>query len=281
MARRLGNSLRQSLIGILTFSATVSAQDRGNAPGGAKDSGDPADPRGVTDGDSKAETTKLKKLEVSRMLRRAVATGGPMYLLENSVMQKELEITKGQMTRIQEINSLYLSEARALNEMVSSQAIANPDAIDQRAVADQRKLGNRDLVKSLESVLHKNQRTRLHQMLLQAKGPILAMTNPEVMSELKLTLDQRKERDRIIKRMEAEQFKHLKTRNDLIESGSSMFGSEARDLLSKADLVEADASREILKLLTAKQADTYRRLIGEEFDFTDFSKVNAPKSPTR
>jgi len=152
-------------------------------------------------------------------IAQMVEFAGPMALLEQEAIRKELKISDEQLVRLQQVDET-LSErrdqvldqlreqARAAREALGGRGGTNrgggagffgapgfggpPGGFDRNSMREISQQLREESNKALASVLSPKQRERLDQILLRAKGP-MAVTEPEIMDRLNLAPTQRQQ----------------------------------------------------------------------------------------
>jgi hypothetical protein len=218
-----------------------------------------ADKRGKAEQKHRADEVKRLKLQRSR--RTLVETRGPIYFLEYRAVQIELQLSNRQLEAIKSLHGEFIRQKQALATLTTRE---NPNL--ELAKARGADL-DRAFEEALGSILQGRQKRRLRQLVLQARGPIATLSDPEVMDQLGLDEYQVFEKAEILRTVETQKQIILQARVSLIDSGTSMFDPRADELLARAQEVEIQGSRAVLKLLDSRQRKIYASLIGESFDF--------------
>lgn len=173
--------------------------------------------------------------------------GGGAFLLQNEGVQKELNISDDQKTKLREA----MEKVREDNKDI----IAKGRDMTREDFEKLGKASNEAIAK----VLDDKQMKRFRQIELQAAGP-RAFTLPEVQKNLKLTDDQKTKMKEISD--DAGQ-----KRRELIQGG---FNEETRNKMTE---LNKETMEKTLGVLTAEQKKTWKEMTGKPFQV-----IRAPRN---
>jgi len=187
-----------------------------------------------------APTAAQRRLGIGR--RGAGGSFGPLMAMEE--VQKELNLTKDDVVRIEEILDEY-PPVRVDREAVRQGELSRDD-IDRRLHIVWQEIDGR-----LKDALSPEQHRRFNELRLQFEG-IRSLDRPEIADRLELSLDQRE----TIHKLTVQNREQFRSRRP----GPPLGGDQARELRRKF-------RSEALEALTPEQRTAWDVLQGKRFDF--------------
>jgi hypothetical protein len=184
--------------------------------------------------------------------------GGPLQLLQNKDVQKELQLTDEQLNKARQmmgkVFGKYQPEFAKLGEIPSEQRRAKVDSL-LKAIGT-------DMEKEAQGIFKPEQIKRFKEIELQQRGAE-AFEDPTVRERLKLTQEQQKKIE-AIKADAAKEYQALK------DKGNFPGAAEKTAAVGKA------AADKVIALLTEDQKKAWKELTGKPFEV----KVE-PRRPRR
>jgi hypothetical protein len=192
-------------------------------------------------------------------------------------VQQELKLDEDQKTRIFELAREGQKKARDLFQAaLRGGGEGNPQAL-MAAGAQLRQENER----AVSKILKPNQKERVDQILLQVDGP-LAVSRPEIGKKIGLSQSQtQKVQLTMMQMMQAQRQMFLAAR----------FGGNGGNGMPEADQLAAwraamsklrdDATRQLARILNAKQREAFNDLLGEPFDLAKIDPALARRSAAR
>lgn len=198
--------------------------------------------------------------------------GGPrmgmdpqMGFLRVPAVQKELNISEEQLKKLEQLVEQMRSQPMAKIEAMSPEERKAKREELEKLSPEERRAKMAELMKGrgegiqnkLREILKPEQLKRLHEISLQARGP-MAIGDPKVVEELKITDEQRRQvaeiRDKTMK-----QIQELMTTPGDWQSMTEEGRQKAAELRQKA-------GEEVMKVLTAEQREAFEKMKGNKFD---------------
>jgi Spy/CpxP family protein refolding chaperone len=176
------------------------------------------------------------------------------FLIASEPVQKELELTDDQKTKVQDLQQKLRDEG--MDFFQSLQGLSQDEI--QKKMQDRAK-ENR---KKVADILVAPQMERLDEISIQLAGAG-ALTRPEVAEKLGLTEDQKKKLSDVAEKIQAK-------RMDLFQSfgGPPADDQERQDRQKKTQALTDEQNEQSLTVLTADQKDKFEKLKGKKFDTT-------------
>lgn|GEM_PF-2739478 len=186
-------------------------------------------------------------------------TGSFLGLLTAKKVQKELKLSDQQVADIKEIGKKLGAEMwgqfAGLREIRDrKQAWAKMNELLKQL--DEKARGQ------LRNVLSQEQLTRLYQIRLQVRGPIYGLNNGWIAERLKLTDEQKKKAAAIEAAMQDAIYELL---SGLRDPSPEQRRKKMAELGEKYNKIRHEADKRALRLLTAEQKETLKKLKGEKF----------------
>ena len=184
--------------------------------------------------------------------------GGPINLLGNPSVQKELKLDESQVTKAQELSTATREKMMGLRDQLS-------DLQGQERMTKQQELArpiNQEAMKTASSFLKPEQVKRLHEISLQQRGA-MAMNDPAVDKKLGVTDEQAAK----VKSILADQ------QSEMQEIRQSA-GDDRQAAMQKIQALQKETSVKVMALMTEDQKKTWKELTGEPFEV-----VQQPRRP--
>ena len=196
---------------------------------------------------------------------------GIFSILNNERVQKELELSDDQKTKVAEA---VKESSAAMDDSLSSLTPGPDRQAMQTKMAELTKDNQDKLMKKLGEILQPKQLQRLKEIQIQVEGPI-ALLSPEVIKALDITEEQQKE---------------MKTLNDVYQNKLkesvpaviSMQGSTPEEIKAKINALQEKPRKMkktfgefLLKVLTQDQSDKFEKMQGAKIDI-DLSTPAGP-----
>lgn len=179
--------------------------------------------------------------------------------------QSELKINNDQAKAIQ---SAFDSLVAAQNEMSKAISKAKPD--QYAAIQLKQEKAEKDSVTKIISVLSATQKNRLLQIGLQDAGPF-ALRNADIAKKIGLTNDQRLKINAIASKTIATLDEvHAKVGEQMAAAPQGKNGDKKRTAIMKSfepklKQIETMAEKQVLSILTAAQAQSWKKALGTPF----------------
>lgn len=203
------------------------------------------------------QLTWITQLAEAMPMPRSLS-GEAAALIMTPAVQEELELTDDQKARL---GQLVQAKMKGIQEAIQTGQLAALDQEYETAVGRS---------------LRPRQRARLAQLVLQKKGP-WAVAEPEVATRLNLNLRQQVRIQTILAQVQAAQgqsWAAYSERSRAPHDGGPA-GSDLTKVMAEVDTLRQDSdrlrdeiARQLGRVLTRKQKDTFNNLLGEPFDFT-------------
>jgi Spy/CpxP family protein refolding chaperone len=187
---------------------------------------------------------------------RGTMRGSLIGLLTREEVQKDLNLSEEQVTKVKELGEQL--QAEMMQNFTAVQGIEDKDK--QRArmmeLATQSDRKTRD---KLSDILKKEQMARLDQIRLQVRSVVESLTDKDVAGELKLADAQKEKLSQINKDLQTKQAEML--------GGMREASREQRtEAFQKFTKLRADADKEALDVLTAEQKQAFEKMKGPKIE---------------
>ena len=178
--------------------------------------------------------------------------GGPVTLLGNPGVQKELKLDSDQVEKATELATKTREKMMGLRDQLS-------DLQGQERFAKQAELAkpiNDEAMKTASAFLKPEQVARLHQIELQQRG-IRALSDPMVAKKLNVTEEQSSKVKALMTDMQAEM-------REIQQSA----GDDRRAAMEKIQSLNKETHTKVMALMTDDQKKTWKEMTGEPFEVT-------------
>lgn len=193
--------------------------------------------------------------------------GGASGLLAMPEVQKELDLTQDQLTKLQEARGKLMESMRSEGgprpERGSFRDMSEEER--QKFMADMQKRAQEMEKKAdamVKEILLPNQYERLEQLTLQRQG-VRALSDPKVIEALKITPEQQAELTKISEEV----------RNQMMElfRGGGRDASEEQRAQNreKMETLRSDMEKKAMGVLSAEQKQELGKLMGKPFEFPE------------
>jgi Spy/CpxP family protein refolding chaperone len=236
---------------------------------------DPRRPKGSPEGGNDARRVSDRgDGKKGQRIRRVI----PDPLILSSAVQEELKLTAEQRTKVRELDeAVAQTQTRSIREAVNPEAALDVQAL-MTMISDQRN----EKEAALARILTSRQRARLAQIALQLDGPA-ALTKPEVANQLNLspeqveliqmTLSELGKRQVQLVAAQVERSRARQPGGQLKPDHNEVVAQ--KDQMGKAaDRIQAEALRQINRILTRRQQLNFKKLLGEPFDLSRFEAAS-------
>jgi len=175
--------------------------------------------------------------------------GGPVNLLANPSVQKELKLDEGQITKATELATATREKMAGFRDQLTDLQGAERAAKQQELA----KPVNEEAMKSAAAFLKPEQVKRLTEIELQQRGA-RALTDAAIAKKLGITEDQT-----------------AKVRTILADQMSEMqeirqaAGNDFQSMMPKIQALTAETNKKVMALLTDDQKKTWKEMTGEPF----------------
>jgi hypothetical protein len=176
--------------------------------------------------------------------------GGPVNLLGNPSVQKELKLDESQITKATELATATREKVMGLRDQLS-------DLQGQERATKQAELMkpiNEEAMKTASAFLKPEQVKRLHQIELQQRGAN-ALTDPTIAKKLGVTDDQAAK----VKTILADQ------QSEMQEIRQSA-GNDFQSMMPKITALRKETNTKVMALMTEDQKKTWKEMTGEPFE---------------
>ena len=177
---------------------------------------------------------------------------GP-FIVSRTNVQKELKLSDVQKQKIQVKLTEYVQETLPIIEKLKT---VNAKERETELQAHRQKSGEK-LWRFLKEILDTEQFSRLQQLELQHEGPAALVSRPEIVKQLNITGEQRKQIIGTIQEMQ-------KKIEPLIKEAHSR--GSPKEILPKAIAIRKDYDGKIEAILSDTQKKQWRELRGDSFD---------------
>jgi hypothetical protein len=196
--------------------------------------------------------------------------GGPLGLLQNESVQKELNLTSDQVSKVKdvakEIGDKHQEEFAALRDLSREERQEKGRAL--------RKTIHEEAKKSLAGVLKPEQEKRLHQIELQQMHA-RAFSDPDVQAALKLSDDQKDKLKTINDDAQKEMESMFPGRRGGAGGGGGQQGGNREENRKKMQTLQKETMDKSLAVLNDQQKKEWSDMLGTPFE------VQRPQRPDR
>lgn len=193
--------------------------------------------------------------------------GGPLSLVSNEAVQKELGLNDEQIAGIRKLAEESRAELRgafgdfaALRNLPEAERTAKMAELRTKMEENAKKI-NEKVAPKLNELLTEAQRDRLKQLQRQSAG-VSALLQAELQEALKLTQEQNDKLAAIMKSAEEKQ----------TELRRKAMGGEAREIFSQMREARDARDRELAGVLTEEQTKQYDAMKGKPFDMAQLRR---------
>lgn len=184
----------------------------------------------------------------------------PLVLIQNETVQKDLEVTDDQKTKLTSVVDELQQAARGQGRGAGGAGGAG-GAPDIAAIQQRQREQRKEQVKKIDEVLVKQQADRFDQILLQAQGAAAALRDPDVQDKLSMTADQKQKETDLAST-------YQQKRQDLFQAGGGG-GPPDQAEIAKLTTEENDKAKDAL---TGDQKTKFDSLLGKKIDI-DFASL--------
>lgn len=183
-------------------------------------------------------------------------------LLQNEKVQKELNLTEEQKSKIRELVKGALEEMR---ERAGGMESLTPEQRRERfqKLREQSAERAEKARKQLLEILSPGQLERLKQLRLQIQG-LAVFTDPEVASALQLTEEQKQKLRQLHQEVQKQTREVWESARNLSREEREAKRGEFRE---KMQQIHKEAMSKALDILTPEQKEKFEKMQGEKFDF--------------
>ena len=183
------------------------------------------------------------------------ALGGGSFLVFRDKVQEELKLSDKQKEKLLEKFPDYAQETKNVFDKITD---LKPQE-REKEMQSHRQLSHEQLMALLKDTLKAEQLKRLQQLELQQHGPF-ALGRPEIVKELKITVEQRKQFMGVVQEMQ------MKI-EPLIKEAQS--GGDPQEIRPKVMKIRNDHEGKIEAILTDTQKKQWKKMLGKPFDLGD------------
>jgi len=176
--------------------------------------------------------------------------GGPVNLLGNPSVQKELKLDEAQIAKVTGLTTATREKMAAVREKVS-------DLEGQERFTKQQELAkpiNEEALKTAAEFLKPEQIKRLHQIELQQRGA-MALSDPVVVKKLGITEEQTTK----VKSILADQQSEMQ---EIRQAGGNDFAA----MMPKMTALRKETNTKVMGLMTEDQKKTWKEMTGDPFE---------------
>ena len=156
--------------------------------------------------------------------------GGPIGLLNNPGVQKELKLDEAQIEKAGELSTETREQMMGLREQIGN--LQGPEAFTK--MQELSKPINEAALKTAGEILKPEQLKRLHQIEIQQRGPAGALADAEIAKKLKVT----------------------------------SFGQDRQAATQKIQALRTETNAKVVALMSEEQLKSWKELTGEPFEVT-------------
>jgi Spy/CpxP family protein refolding chaperone len=176
--------------------------------------------------------------------------GGPVNLLANPAVQKELKLDDAQKEKATAIATEVrekMTEVRSKLEGLTGEEMMTKRAELSKPIND-------EALKKVKGFLKDEQYTRLTQIELQQRGPSGALADKDIAKKLSVTEEQAAKVKTIMADMQAES-------REIMQSA----GDDRAAAMQKVTALRKETNDKVMALMTADQKKTWGEMTGEPF----------------
>jgi hypothetical protein len=181
--------------------------------------------------------------------RGGFGMGGPVSLLGNPSVQKELKLDESQITKATELATATREKMMAFRDQLT-------DLQGQERATKQAELAkpvNEEALKSAAAFLKPEQVKRLHQIELQQRGA-RALSDPVVAKKLGITEEQTTKVKSIMSDMQSE-----------MREIQQAAGDDRQAAMQKMQALNKETNTKVMALMSEDQKKTWKEMTGEPF----------------
>jgi hypothetical protein len=183
------------------------------------------------------------------------ALGGGSFLVFRDKVQAELKLSDKQKEKLLEKFADYAQQTKKVFDKIAD---LKPEQ-REKEMQSHRQKSHEKLAALLEKTLKAEQLERLRQLELQQQGPF-ALGRPELVKELKITVEQRKQFMGVVQEMQ-------RKIEPLMREAQS--GGNPEEIRPKVMKIRKDHEARILAILNDAQKQQWKKLLGKPFDLGD------------
>jgi hypothetical protein len=176
--------------------------------------------------------------------------GGPVNLLGNPSVQKELKLDEAQIAKVTGLTTATREKMASVREKVA-------DLEGQERFTKQQELSkpiNEEALKTAAEFLKPEQLKRLHQIELQQRGA-MALSDPVVVKKLGITEEQTTK----VKSILADQQSEMQ---EIRQAG----GNDFQAMMPKITALRKETNTKVMGIMTEDQKKTWKEMTGEPFE---------------
>jgi len=176
--------------------------------------------------------------------------GGPVFLLSNASVQKELKLDTAQVEKVTELGTKTREKMAGLREQLT-------DLQGQERMTKQQELMkpiNEEAMKTAATILKPEQVKRLTQIELQQRGA-MALSDPAIAKKLDITDEQTAK----VKKILADQQSEM---GEIRQAAGNDFAS----MMPKITALRKETNTKVMALMTEDQKKTWKEMTGEPFE---------------
>jgi Spy/CpxP family protein refolding chaperone len=231
MTRKHGALVLIGFLGAILLASAVQAQDQAPPPGRRGMRGMMGGPGGP-----------------------GMGSMGLLFLLRSEKVQKELQLTDNQKTKLEDADGEFREQMRDLFPSLQ-------DLSDEERRTKMNEFQEK-VEKKLGEILEPKQLERLDQIQLQVQGP-MALTTPKVSKALEITDEQKEKIQSKLEEMQTKMGELFGSLRDLSPEERREKMPEMRD---KMQQISKETGDQMLVLLTPEQRDKFDKMKGEKFE---------------
>jgi hypothetical protein len=183
------------------------------------------------------------------------ALGGGSFLVFRDKVQEELKLSDKQREKLLEKFPDYAHETKKVFDKIAD---LKPEQREKEMQLHRRK-SHEKLAALLKETLKAEQLKRLRQLELQQQGPF-ALGRPELVKELKITVEQRKQFMGVVQEMQ-------RKIEPLLKEAQS--GGNPEEIWPKVMKIRKDHEARIEAILSDAQKQQWKKMLGKPFDLGD------------
>jgi hypothetical protein len=183
------------------------------------------------------------------------ALGGGSFLVFRDKVQEELKLSDKQKEKLLEKFPDYAQQTK---KVFDKMADLKPQQ-REKEMQSHRQKSHEKLAALLKETLKAEQVKRLRQLELQQQGPF-ALGRPELVKELKITVEQRKQFMGVVEEMQ-------KKIEPLMKEAQS--GGNPEEIRPKVMKIRKNHEAKIEAVLSAAQKQQWKKMLGKPFDLGD------------
>jgi hypothetical protein len=213
-------------------------------------------------------------------------------LVREPAVQDELKLSDKQKEKLRDLNSTIDDKRRtafqsSMRDMMNNGGPGPVDPATREMMARTQAELRTENEQALAQILEPKQTARLKQIALQQEG-LLAVTREEIADKINLSIPQREAIHEILDQMREAQMEHARSLTGgtgvmMVQAkgdpkdGPPRPDKETMERIQKLhegrEKIQKSAVQQINKLLSKKQGASFKKLMGEPFDFSKLSAV--------